>query len=223
MTLVCGIDEAARGPVIGSMFIVGTMFEEKDLQKLKELGVKDSKLLKHTKRIELEKEINKIAEKIKIIEVKPKEIDEAVESEAGLNLNWLEALKQAEIINELKPDRVVIDCPSTNLKAYIEYLKEHIKKEVLNKVKLVVEHKADVNFLECASASIIAKCERESYMEKLRKELKIDCGSGYPSDPTTVEFLKKNWNKHPEIFRKTWATYKKVAGAKVQKSLSDYS
>ncbi len=221
MTLICGIDEAARGPLIGSMFIVGTMFEEKSLQKLKELGVKDSKLLKHSKRIELEKEIKKIAEKIKIIEVKPKEIDEAVESESGLNLNWLEALKQAEIINELKPDRAVIDCPSTNLEAYTAYLKKHIKKDVLSKLHLVVEHKADFNFLECASASIIAKCERESYIEKLHRQYG-NLGSGYPSDPRTIEFLNNNWDKHPEIFRKTWETYKRVASTKTQKSLGDY-
>ncbi|HLD15280.1 MAG TPA: ribonuclease HII [Candidatus Nanoarchaeia archaeon] len=220
--LTLGIDEVARGPIIGSMFIAGTMFDEKDLVKLKELGVKDSKLLEHSKRVELAKKIKKLAKKIKIIEVKPKEIDEAVESETGMNLNWLEALKQAEIINELKPDRAIIDCPSTNPKAFTEYLKKHIKKEVLSKVKLIVEHHADFNFLECSSASIIAKCKREAYMEKLRKDLKINCGSGYPSDPYTQEFIKDNYKKYPAIFRKSWQTYRNLVEGKKQKKLGEF-
>ena len=49
-----------------------------------------------------------------------------------------------------------------------------------------------------------------------------DCGSGYPSDPKTKLFLKENWDKCPEIFRKTWSTYEKVANTKKQKSLADY-
>ena len=67
--LTLGIDEVARGPIIGSMFIAGTMFDEKDLVKLKELGVKDSKLLEHSKRVELAKKIKKLAKKIKIFSV----------------------------------------------------------------------------------------------------------------------------------------------------------
>src|SRR3989344_1095894 len=156
MVLTLGIDEAGRGHCVGSMFIVGAMFEEQDLVKLKNLGVKDSKLLTHKRMVELEKSIKKIAKKIKIIKVSPKEIDEAVESDSGLNLNWLEALKQAEIINELKPDKVIIDCPSPNIKKYTDYLKERIKKELVDKIIFVVEHKADVNFVECSSASIVA-------------------------------------------------------------------
>ena len=51
MTKVLGIDEAGRGPVIGPMIIAGVMVHD---GKEAELGaVKDSKLLTHKKRIEL--------------------------------------------------------------------------------------------------------------------------------------------------------------------------
>ena len=69
--LSLGVDEAGKGPVIGSLFIVGTLFDEKDLPLLKKIGVKDSKLLPHKKRIKLAEEIHKIAKKMKIIQVTP--------------------------------------------------------------------------------------------------------------------------------------------------------
>ncbi|MFA7708465.1 MAG: ribonuclease HII, partial [Candidatus Pacearchaeota archaeon] len=119
MVKVLGIDEAGRGPVIGPMIIAGVMIEQGKEATLGE--VKDSKLLAHKKRIELSKIIMENS-KFLIIEVKPKEIDEAVESKEGMNLNWLEAHKQAEIINKLSPDKVIIDCPSINCSAYEKYL-----------------------------------------------------------------------------------------------------
>ena len=35
-------------------------------------------------------------------------------------------------------------------------------------------------------------------------------------------FLKKNWDKFPEIFRKTWASYKKIIREQQQKSLGEF-
>ncbi len=221
MTLTLGIDESGRGPVIGSMFIVGAMFEEGKLKELAKMGVKDSKMLTHPKRIALSVKIKEIAKKIKAIKVEPAEIDKAVNSEDGLNLNWLEALKQAEIINELKPDRVVIDCPSPNIKAYTNFLKEHINKSLLGKVELIVEHKADQNFLECSSASIIAKVMREEEVAELKKKYG-EIGPGYPSNPVTQKFIKENWEKHPEIFRKSWATWQNHKKAKGQKKIDEF-
>ena len=57
--------------------------------------------------------------------------------------------------------------------------------------------------------------------EKLKKKYG-DFGSGYPSDPKTQMFLKKNWKKYPEIFRQSWASYKKYSGVKGQKKLGDF-
>jgi len=217
--LSLGVDEAGKGPVIGSLFIVGTLFDEKDLPLLKKIGVKDSKLLPHKKRIKLAEEIHKIAKKMKIIQVTPEEVDYAVMRNNGLNLNWLEAHKTAEIINELNPDKAIIDCPSTNIKKYKEYLLNLL---VNKKVELIIEHKADKNFLECGSSSIIAKVTRDNEIEKIKKKIGIDFGSGYPSDPITKKFLRENIDKFPEIFRKSWSTYSDQKGTKLQKSLGDF-
>jgi ribonuclease HII len=219
--LTLGIDEAARGPCIGSMFIAGAMFNEKDLDTLKKLGVKDSKLLIHKKRVELSKEIRKLAKGIKLIEIDCDEIDDAVDGNNELNLNWLEGIKSAEIINELKPDRVVIDCPSPNIEKYTNFIKSRLNKNVLNKIKLIVTHKADRDFIECGAASIIAKTERENHMDKLKKKYG-NIGPGYTSNEITQKFIKENFDKHPEIFRKSWSTFKNAKIRKEQKSLGDY-
>lgn len=219
MSLICGIDESGKGPVIGSLFIVGTLFDESDLPLLRKIGVKDSKLLPHKKRIKLAEEIHKIAKKIKIIQVTPEEVDNAVLRNDGLNLNWLEAHKTADIINALNPDKAIIDCPSTNIRKYKEYLLNLL---INKRVVLVIEHKADKNFLECGSSSIIAKVMREEEIEKIKKKIGIDFGSGYTSDERTQKFLKENIEKYPEIFRKSWVTYTNHIKNKSQKDLGEF-
>jgi|SRR3989344_1883519 len=219
MVKILGLDEAARGPVIGSLFIGGVMINEGDEKKLG--AVKDSKLLSHKVRIQLSKTIMENSDYY-VIQVEPKEIDEAVTSKDGMNLNWLEAHKQAEIINKLKPDKAIIDCPSVNCKAYTEYLKKLLKNK---KVNLIVEHKADVNYPVCSAASIIAKVRREEEMNKIREKYG-DVGPGYPSNEITQNFIKENWDKHPEIFRHSWSTFKKHSNPetnpKKQKKLGEF-
>ena len=65
--LVCGIDEAGRGPLIGPMVMAGVIVDEEGAESLKSLGVKDSKLLSHRKRVALYKRIVSVSKKYKII------------------------------------------------------------------------------------------------------------------------------------------------------------
>ncbi len=214
MGMVLGIDEAGRGPVLGPMIMAGVMIEE---GKEKMLGeVKDSKFLYHRKRIKLAKHLKEHF-KYKIIIVPPKEIDNALNSE-NLNLNWLEAHKQAEIINSLKPDVAIIDCPSINSFKFKQYLKNLLNDK---SIKLIVEHKADANYPICSAASIIAKVKREEEMTKIKKKYG-KCGPGYPSNQTTQNFVKKYGKKYPEIMRQTWSTYKRYHKEDGQKSVMDY-
>ena len=89
------------------------------------------------------------------------------------------------------------------------------------KIELIVEHKADLNYPSCSASSILAKCAREEEIKKIKKKYG-ETGSGYSSDPYTVKFLKENYNKYPEILRKTWATYKKIIDEKTQKNLREF-
>ena len=58
--MICGIDEAGRGPIIGPMVIAGSAANEEVIEKLKELGVKDSKLLSKKKREELFEKVKEL-------------------------------------------------------------------------------------------------------------------------------------------------------------------
>jgi len=202
------------------MILAGILIEEKDLPKLKELGVKDSKLLSPQQREQIYSHLIKTVKTYKVVKIPPEEIDKHVFSDSS-NLNWLEANAMAEIINALKPDKVVVDCPSNNKKAFANYLEEKIKVKTV----LKCEHKADLNFLEAGAASIIAKVTRDHEVELIKKKLKMNLGSGYPADPTTKKFLKENWNKYPEIFRHSWSSYQEYSEGKKsknQKTLGDF-
>jgi len=198
------------------MVICGALFKEGDGEKLLALGVKDSKMLTRSSRISLFSKIITIAQDYKILIIPPAEIDAAVNSDAS-NLNWLEAQKAAQLINLLKPDRAIIDCPSNNREAFKTFLQNAISYEP----ELVVEHKADVNYPEVSAASILAKVTRDAEIEKLKIKTGIDFGSGYTSDPLTRHFLEKHFNQFPDIFRKSWAPYKELLQAK-QTRLNDF-
>jgi len=215
--LICGIDEAGRGPVIGPLVICGVLVDEEGEESLKAINVKDSKLLTPKQREVLFSKIKQIVKKYELIKIEPHEIDMAVDGHAGDNLNWLEAKKSAEIISKLKPDKAILDCPSPNIKAYRERIHELLK----NKTEIVAEHKADVKYPAVSAASILAKVTRDEEIKKLEKKYGR-IGSGYPADPVTKEFLKKNFNNHPEIFRHSWSTMKKAKKSASQSRLENF-
>jgi len=216
MALILGIDEAGRGPIIGSLIIAGALIEESNLSKLEKLDVKDSKLLTPKKRENLFEKIKLSIKKYKIIKIPPQEVDQALLSDS-LNLNWLEAQKTAEIINFFNPDKAIIDSPSPNLNAYKNYVYELLKNK---NIELIVEHKAE-KYPIVAAASILAKVIRDKEIEIIKKKYG-NCGPGYTSNKITQKFIKENFEKHPEIFRKTWITYKKLVDGKKQKKLKEF-
>lgn len=222
--LEIGIDDAGRGPVIGPMVMAGVLIKEESKALLKRIGVRDSKQLSANRREVLAKEIRDIAENFEIVLIHPQEIDGR--GGAGLNLNKIEAIKSALIINKLDvPDKkikVVIDCPSNNIKKWADYLKQYI--EHPENLELFIEHKADVNHVSCSAASILAKTTRDAEIERIKKQIGVDFGSGYPSDPVTKKFLQDYASKHKKdgIFRETWATWQNHKAKKEQKNINDF-
>jgi ribonuclease HII len=204
---IVGIDEAGRGPIIGPMVMCGVFIEDNQEDELRALGVKDSKLLSASARERIAPVLEKKYKFHKVV-ISPIEIDSVVGNGKTKNLNWLEAEKAAEIVNALKPDKVIIDCPSPNIKAYAAFITERLDHKQGRQV--ICEHKADTNYLVVGAASIIAKVARDAEIEKLKAHVGMDFGSGYMADPRTKAFVEKYWNKHPEVFRHSWAPYKKL-------------
>ncbi len=229
--ILAGIDEAGRGPLFGPMVMAVVAINEKEIPVLNELGVKDSKQLTPKTREKINLKLKKVV-KYEIISISPKEIDEALKS-SELNLNWLEAIKSAELFfalsKRVKIDKLYLDCPSNNIEAYTDYLKNYmvkISKEEKIKVTtdIIAEFRADEIYPVVSAASILAKVERDKQIQLIKGEYG-EIGSGYPADERTREFLI-NWLKKnktlPSFVRATWKTVKNIKDELAQKKLDQF-
>lgn len=206
--IIAGIEEAGRGPVIGPMVMCGVTIDSSNEEKLRAIGVKDSKLLSPRQREALVERIIGMTLSHHIVVLSPQEVDAAVTSKA-MNLNWLEAEISARILTLLKPEKAILDCPSNNIKAYEMEVRRRLGGVPM---QIIAEHKADVNYPIVSASSILAKVRRDEEIEKIKKIIGIDFGSGYPADPRTSHFLRQYWNKYPYIFRHSWSSYKQYSG-----------
>jgi len=211
--LILGIDDAGRGPVIGPMVLAGCLLTQEQMEKLKKLGVKDSKELTQKRREFLFEKIKEIAETFEVSIKHSNEIDKNLLS--GKNLNEVEAIQTAEIINKInkgfKKIKVIVDCPSISIEKWKNLLRTKIH-NLLN-LEIICEHKADKNYVAVSAASIIAKIFREKEMLILKEKYGKDIGSGYASDSITQRFLKEHAHKHKDegLFRQTWEPWKKAS------------
>ena len=214
--IIAGCDEAGRGCIIGPLVIAGVSIPHDQEEKLKKMGVRDSKELPHPKREELAKKIEKIAKDVVVFKVGPCKIDTF--KKQGVGLNRIEAMKFADIIRLLNPGMVFIDAPDPNLNKFHLFM----SKLVGDGTELVVKHKADRDHPVVSAASIIAKVEREIEISKLKEEFG-DFGTGYTSDERTIAWLR-GWlqdNKHfPEhLVRTSWVTSSVLKGEREQRDL----
>jgi ribonuclease HII len=223
--LFLGIDDAGRGPVIGPMVLSGCLVDGKIKEEFRKIGVKDSKQLTQKRRLFLEEKIKEMAIAHETVILPPEEIDR--HSNQGININNLEAIAAATIINKInslpsvkgKKIKVILDCPSNSINKWKNFLRTKI--DNLSNLEIICEHKADINHVVVSAASILAKTTREREMDKIRSSLGKEIGSGYSSDPITRKFLMKNINKMKGdgLFRKTWKTWKKANHDSHQKKL----
>lgn len=199
---IVGIDEAGRGSVIGPLVVCGVAVEEEREKYLGRLKLRDSKKLSPKRRIILARKIRKIAECCPV-KITAQDID--LLRSKDVNLNQIEKIAIKKIIGELKPDKAIIDSMDVKperLKSEVEGYRENLE--------VVSEHKADDKYTLVSAASIVAKVERDKAIANLRKEFP-DIGSGYPSDPTTIAFLKEiPYEEMPDFVRRSWSTVSKM-------------
>jgi len=223
--ILAGVDEAGRGSVLGPLVVAGVSIDESKIPELVSLGVRDSKLLLPKRRRFLYKKIKKIAIKVSYEKILPKEIDRVVfKGERLFRLNYLEAKSMSSVLHKLDFDRAFIDCCDTNQIRFGQLVSDLIadrkglcftlgeKNPICEKI--VSEHHADRNHPVVSAASIIAKVTRDSFIKKLHKR-HGEFGSGYPSDPFTISFLKRCFdagNQFPDMTRLSWSTVRRIQG-----------
>lgn len=225
MAWIAGIDEAGRGPVIGSMIVCAYACNEENESELLKLGVKDSKMLTAQKREELYDPILALG-KASVVERTAADLNLAMDR---ASLNDIEAKQMAEALKGLETtvqgsgkktkkahatpnpiERAYIDTPDPTLSTFERRLKRFYK----GTTKLVLSHKADQKYPVVSAASVIAKVTRDATIQKIKDEVGEDFGSGYSHDARTVAFLKAHWTdkSHPmhAHVRSHWATAKNL-------------
>ena len=168
LNIVCGVDEAGRGPLAGPVFAAAVILPDG----LEDIGLNDSKKLTEKKRDALFDIIKEKAISYSIASASEKEIDEI----NILNATFL-AMKRAVEGLSIKPDIALIDgnrTPNTG-----------VKEETIVK--------GDAKSISIAAASILAKVSRDRYMLELDRqypEYQFAKHKGYPT-ALHYEMIKK--------------------------------
>ncbi len=157
--VVCGIDEAGRGPLAGPVFAAAVILPDD----LGDLGINDSKKLSEKKRDALFEVIKEKAIAWSVASASEQEIDEI----NILNATFL-AMKRAVEGLSVQPDIALVDGnrkPNTGIE----------------EMTLV---KGDAKSISIAAASILAKVSRDRYLTELHEkypQYQFNKHKGYPT------------------------------------------
>ena len=158
--VLCGVDEAGRGPLCGPVCCAAVILNPEDPIE----GVNDSKKLTEKRRELLYDEITRRALSWKVEFVSPQEIDEK-------NILWATMAGMARAVSglDITPDYVLVDgnrCPPG----------------LEQPAQAVI--KGDASSASIAAASILAKVSRDRYMLELDREYpqyQLAKHKGYPT------------------------------------------
>jgi ribonuclease HII len=199
-SMIFGVDEAGKGPVLGPMVIAAVGATSKDV--LPD-GLKDSKKLTDSKREELADELRESdSVVVRTVSVSVERIDAEETDMNSLTVNGF-----SSVISLLPDDYTtgLLDASDTDETRFSRRVTEQLDNEYI----LRAEHNADENHPIVSAASIIAKSKREETIQHLNQSVSGEIGSGYPSDPTTRQFIKsyiKEYDELPPFARKSWKT-----------------
>ncbi len=214
MYMICGVDEAGKGSVLGPLVVAAVGVSSEDV--FTDLAVKDSKLLSPAVREHLYSIIRKRF-RVATVRIDAHEIDEI---RRGMTMNSCIARAHAQVIGKLSPSKAYVDACDVNEFRYAEMVKSHLECTC----EIISEHHADETFKVVSAASIVAKVVRDHAIATLSKKYGT-IGSGYSSDPVTIAFLSAYIDEHktpPPIARKSWKTVSHMIGEKEQSHLSEF-
>ena len=171
----CGTDEAGRGCLAGPVTAAAVILKKNFLNN----DIDDSKKISKKNRYKLKDIIEKEALEFSFTHIFPKKIDE-------INILNASILAMQKSIGKLatKIDFIIVD--GNKFKSY-----KNIPHQTIIK--------GDEKFLSIASASIIAKTERDNYMKKIHNEYPQygwDKNKGYPTKFHKEAILKYGITKY---------------------------
>ncbi len=208
-----GVDEAGKGPVLGSMFAAAVRADPDSLPD----DVGDSKDIPPARREELALAIHDVADAVAVAEIPVERIDDP---ETDMNTLTVAAHVEALAGVATDSDEGYVDAGDTNAVRFERNVGEGVSADV----DLRAEHGADEAYAIVGAASIVAKVTRDAHVARLSAEYG-DVGSGYPSDPATRDFLREFVADNdclPACARSSWQTSRDVLAAANQASLSDF-
>ncbi|ESS12547.1 MAG: RNase HII [uncultured archaeon A07HR60] len=217
MDIRVGVDEAGKGPVFGPMVVAAVRAPVEAIPE----GVADSKALAAGRRAELADRLradDRVSAGLALIT--PTEIDAPDTDMNGLTVaGHVRALSQ--VVAEGDP--AVSDAGDVDADRFCDRVDKGLTQRGQT-VSLVAEHGADAEYPIVGAASILAKVRRDGEIASLATD-HGEIGSGYPSDPTTREFLRQYVARHgdvPPFARRSWSTCDDVLAAAEQSELAEF-
>ncbi len=204
-----GLDEAGRGPVFGPMVVACVTAPSETLG----IGARDSKRLTPASRRRLVRKIMTDPRlEVDLEVVWPWEIDGEGVAEAELRA-------MASLIRRSDAERIILDKPGN-------YDDETLRRKlrVPEGVEMVAEERADDRYEVVSAASIVAKTYRDWIVKNLER-LHGPVGSGYPTDPRTIERLEREISEDGplhDMFRRSWSTYRRARKRVSTRTLDEF-
>lgn len=187
MNLVCGVDEAGRGPLAGPVYAAAVILDP--AQPI--AGLADSKALSPSRRLVLAQQIRRRARAWAVASASVAEID-------TLNILQASLLAMRRAVEQLgvAPDEVLVDgnqCP-----------------RIAYPVRAIV--RGDSTVPSISAASILAKTERDAEMLRLHSlypQYGLDRHKGYP---TAAHLAALRQHGVLEIHRRSYAPIRRLLG-----------
>lgn len=204
-----GVDESGKGDFFGPLVVAGVYLDESSAMAMKELDVRDSKLITSDARVEaLAKEI-RAATKWDVLAI-GNEAYNRLHAKMG-NVNSILGWGHARVIENMLAK--VPACPKAISDQFgNKQLIERALMERGKKIKLVQRHKAESD-LAVAAASILARDEFVRRLRRLGKELgvKLPKGASQAVLDAAVELVQKHGrNALPKVAKMHFRTSQKV-------------
>lgn len=213
--MICGVDEAGRGPVMGPLVVCAVYIEDESL--LTEIGVKDSKKLTPKTRERMYDRIIEVADDHHLEIASASDIDRMMATES---LNAIELDMFAKAVSKIPVSAIYADCPDVNESRFSTQLSSMVNGETV-----IGKHKADDTYPVVSAASIVAKVTRDRMIEEIADRFGVDIGSGYPSDRKTMDFIeswtRKNGSPPPDV-RRSWEPVRKLLMVSKNTRITDW-